>query len=464
MDEKHLGTAGASGIDGLFDLADRVVERARKAGADVAEASAREGSHLSVKVRLGEPELVEEAGSRSLGLRVMVGQQVAVTYTSDLSPSGCDRLVEDALELAKLSQPDPFAGPPDASLLSREEEHVDLDTFDPEVDRIDAAVALRLAIAAEKAARGADPRITNSEGATFGRATGASALVTSGGFRGRSRGSYVSLVVQPVADDEDGKKRSGHHWSAKRHLAELDRAEEVGVEAARRTLAKLGARKIDTQELPVVFDPDAARSILGLLASCVVGGSIWRRSSYLLDRLGTEVASDLVTIVDDPLIRRAPGSRPYDGEGLLSRQNVLVDRGTLRTYLLDSYSGRKLGMESTASASRGSSGGVGVSTTNLILKPGELTKDALLASTERALYVTDMMGFGFNAVTGDFSRGASGFLIENGERVHPVSEVTISLNLDEILRRIDAVADDLDLRSSTASPTFRVSRMTIAGR
>ncbi len=464
MGTQDRGSAGAAGTKELESLAERAVSRARSAGADVAEASAREGSHLSVKVRLGEPELVEEAGSRSLGLRVMVGKQVAVTYTSDLSDAGCERLVEDAIELAKLAQPDPFAGPPDPSLLSRPEEHVDLDTFDPEVDRIDAALALRLAVEAEKAARGADARITNSEGATFARATGSSVLVTSGGFRGASRGSYVSLVVTPVADDEGGKKRTGYHWSAKRHLAELDRPEEVGLEAARRTLAKLGARKIATQEMPVVFDPDSARSILGLLAGCVMGGAIWRRSSYLLDRVDTPVASDLVTIVDDPLIPRAPGSRAFDGEGLLSRKNVVVDKGVLKTYLLDTYSGRKLGLPSTASASRGSSGGVGPSTTNLVLEPGGITQKDLLAGTDKALYVTDMMGFGFNAVTGDFSRGASGFLLEKGERVHPVSEVTISLNLDEILKRIDAVADDLDLRSSTASPTIRVSRMTVAGK
>jgi PmbA protein len=449
--------------DELFSLAERVVERARARGADVAEATAREGSHLSAKVRLGEPELVEEAGSRSLGLRVMLGQQVAVTYTSDLTPAGAERLVEDALELARLSQPDPFAGPPDASLLSKESEHVDLDTFDPEVDRVDAAAALRVALDGERAARHHDRRITNSEGATFTRATGSSVLLTSGGFRGRSRGSYVSLVVHPVADDEGGKKRSGYHWSAKRHLDELDPAEEVGKEAARRTLAKLGAKKIATQEMPVVFDPDAARSILGLLAGCVLGSAVYRRSSYLLDRLDTKVASELVTVVDDPLIRRGPGSRPFDGEGLLSRKNVIVERGVLRTFLVDSYSGRKLDRPSTASASRGSSGGVGPSTSNLVLEPGTKTRDALLAETGTAFYVTDMMGFGFNAVTGDFSRGASGFLLEGAELTRPVSEVTISLNLDEILKRIDAVADDLDLRSSTASPTIRVSGMTVAG-
>jgi len=195
----------------------------------------------------------------------------------------------------------------------------------------------------------------------------------------------------------------------------------------------------------------------------VNGGAIWRRSSYLLDRLDTPVASELVTIVDDPLIPRAPGSRPFDGEGLLSRKNVVVDGGTLKTYLLDSYAARKLDMESTASASRGASGGVGPSTTNFVLQPGELSPEQV-RDVPKGLYVTEMMGFGFNAVTGDFSRGAAGFLIENGELTQPVAEVTISLNLDELLKRIDAVGDDLDLRTSTAAPTFRVSSMTVAGR
>lgn len=457
-------TAMANRIDTLLGLGEKVVERARKAGADVAEATVREGSHLSTKVRMREPELVEEAGSRALGLRVMVGQQVAVTYTSDLTDAGVARLVEDAIELARLSQPDPFAGPPDPSLLSKRDQHVDLELFDPTMSALDAAEAIRRAKAGEVASFEYDARIQNSEGATFSRAAGASVLVTSGGFRGGNEGTYASIVVRPVVDDEGGKKRSGSHWAAKRHLAELDDAAEVGREAARRTLAQLGAQKVQTQECPVVFDPDAGRSILGLLASCINGGSIWRRSSYLLDRVGTRVASELVRVVDDPLIPRAPGSRPFDGEGLLSRRNVIVEEGVLQTYLLDTYSARKLGLESTASASRGASGGVGASTTNFILEPGTMSPDELVKSTPRGLYVTEMMGFGFNGVTGDFSRGASGFWIENGEKTFPVSEVTISLNLDQILQRIDAIANDLDLRTSTATPTFRVSAMTLAGR
>jgi PmbA protein len=451
-------------INKLIELGTKVMERALKQGADVAEVGISEGAHLSVKVRMGEPELVEEAGSKSLGLRVMRGQQVAVTHTSDFTEAGLSRFIDDALELAQLSQPDPFAGPPDPSLLSRAQDHADLQLFDPAVNDMDAARAIEMAKRCEKAALGFDKRLTNSEGANVSRQAGASALVTSGGFRGGVRGTYTSISVHPVANDADGKMRSGYYWSARRFADQLEDAEAVGLEAARRTLQKLGSRKLDTQEVAVIFDPDAGRSILGLLASCINGGSIWRKSSYLLDREGQQVASSLVNVVDDPLIARGPGSRPFDGEGLISRRNSVVEEGILKSYILDTYSAKKLKKKSTGNASRGSSGGVGPSTTNLILQPGKQSVEQLLNSTERAFYVTDMMGFGFNAVTGDFSRGASGFWIERGERKFPVSEVTISLNLDEILKRIDGIADDLDLRTSICTPTFRVSGMTVAGK
>jgi PmbA protein len=243
----------------------------------------------------------------------------------------------------------------------------------------------------------------------------------------------------------------------------LEAPAEVGREAARRAVAKLGARPVATAEVPVIFDPDAARSILALLSGCVMGSAIWRKSSYLVQREGTRVATPLVTVIDDPLIPRAPGSRPFDGEGLASRRNVVVDRGVLQMFLCDSYSARKLGRESTASASRGSGAGVGPSTSNFILQPGSDSNEAIVRATRRGLYVTEMMGFGFNAVTGDFSRGASGFWIENGEMVYPVSEVTISLNADVLWQSIDAVGSDLDLRTSTAAPTIRVAKMTVAG-
>ncbi len=446
----------------LTDLANDLVRRALARGVDVAEVKARSGSELSVKVRLGEPDLVEEAGHRGVGMRVIKGGRVALTTTSDLTAAGLDRFVDDALELVEIAQEDPFAGPADPALLCKSP-HPDLDLFDPSSAAVDAASAIDRARRAERAARDVDVRITNSDGASFSRTSGCQALVLSGGFSAATLGSYSSLTVTPIADDADGKKRRGFYWSAKRHLADLLTPEEVGSEAARRTLRKLGARKVPTTSAPVVFDPDAARSILGLFAGCIMGGSIWKKASYLIGREGTKVASDLVTIADDPLIPRGPGSRPFDGEGLASRVNQVVDGGRLLTYLCDSYSARKLGRASTGSASRGASGAVGASTSNFVLRPTGEAAAAILRGTKRGLYVTEMMGYGFNAVTGDFSRGASGFWIEDGELAFPVSEVTISLPFDDLWQRIDAVGDDLDLRSATAAPTFRVSEMTIAG-
>jgi len=473
LNDPAIRTTASTGEDRdlaeLLAIADEVVRRASKGGADVAEVMARSGSELSARVRLGEPELVEEAGHRSLGMRVMKRAsaggafRVALTSTSDLTDEGIARFVEDALELVELSQEDPFAGPPDPSLLTKGP-WADLDLYDPECGTVDAAEAVRRATRAEEAARKFDPRITNSEGATFARTQGAAVMVTSGGFRGGYRGSYASLVVTPVADEPGSeKKRRGYHWTARRKLAALDDEVAVGEEAARRTLRKLGARKVPTGEVPVVFDPDAGRSILGLVASCANAGAIYRRSSYLLDRDGTQVASDLVDIYDDPLIPGAPGSRPFDGEGLSAQRLTLVEKGVLKTYLVDTYTGRKLSRPSTHSASRGGSGGVGPSTSNLILRPGKTPAKDVVKQTKRGLYVTEMMGFGFNAVTGDFSRGAGGFWIEDGELAFPVSEVTISLNLDEILKRIDMLGDDLDLRTSVAAPTFRVSGMIVGG-
>lgn len=445
----------------LTDLAGRVVELAKKAGADVAEASARSGWELSAKVRLGEVELVEEAGTRGVSLRVMKGQAVALTATSDLTDAGVERCVADALMLAELSEPDPYAGPADPALLAAPP-YPELELYDPAVEGVDADEAIARAQKGERAALDFDKRLELSEGATFSRTASTSALVLSSGFSGAVRGSYAALVVSPVVEDEGGKRRRGHYWTARRHLAELDSEASVGEEAARRTLAKLGARKVPTCEVPVVFDPDVARSLVGTLAGCILGGTIWRKSSYLVERERTEVASDLVTIIDDPLIVRAPGSRPFDGEGVRSRRNEVVKNGVLQTFLLDSYAARKLGRETTASAGRGG-GSVSSTTTNFVLQPGQQTRDQIIASTKRGLYVTDMMGFGFNAITGDYSRGATGFWIEDGKLAYPVSEITVSSNLDAMLKGIDAVGDDLDLKTSTAAPTLRVRSMTIAG-
>src|SRR6478609_2904861 len=445
----------------LLKLAAEVVERARRAGADVAEASARGGSDLSTRVRLGKPELVEEAGHHSISLRVIRADRVALTSTSDLSARGIERCVADALMLAELSEPDPFAGPADPSLLAKPP-FPELDLFDEGLFKIDADRAIEQASIAEQAAFDFDPRIKLSEGATFSRSNSTSAIVLSSGFQAALRGSYASLTVAPVVEDEGGKKRRGHYWSATRHQSELEDPVFVGQEAARRTLAKLNPRKVPTQETTVIFDTDVSRSIIGAFIGCILGGAVWRKSSYLVSREGTEVASSGVTLIDDPLIPRAPGSRPFDGEGLPSRKNLVVERGTLKGFLLDSYSARKLGRESTGSAGR-SGGSIGASTSNFILAAGTTPAADIVKTTARGLYVTELMGFGFNPVTGDFSRGAAGFWIENGELAFPVSEITISSTLDAMLKSIDAVGDDLVLKTSTASPTLRVSGMTISG-
>jgi PmbA protein len=305
--------------------------------------------------------------------------------------------------------------------------------------------------------------LNNSEGATFGRSVGKSAMVLSNGFVGTKRGSSVSLVATPVADDSDGKKRRGYYYSVARFLEDLEAPAEIGREAAKRAVAQLGARSVPTCEASVVFSPDAARAIVSAFAGCILGGALWRRSSYLVGREGSQVAADCVTLIDDPTLRRGLGSRAFDGEGLACRQLTVVDRGIYQTPLLDCLSARKLGRESTASASRHGAS-LSASTSNLVLLPGNGTEAALIGDTSRGLYVTDMMGFGFNAITGDFSRGASGFWIENGKFVHPVSEVTISSNLDAMLKAIDAIGEAPRPRSSLVVPAFRVTQMTIAGK
>ena len=304
--------------------------------------------------------------------------------------------------------------------------------------------------------------MTNSDGAVFGRTVGASAFATSAGFSGSVRGTHVSLAVEPLCDDADGKKRNGSYWTASRFAAR----------AGGRRGGRPRGRAPHGREAGRAQDPDgrgtgdlfadAARGLLGQLAGVMSGGAIWRRSSYLAGREGTAIASPLVEIVDDPLLRRGPGSRPFDGEGLASRTNVLVSEGLLRTYLCDVYAARKLGRRSTGSASRGIGGSPHVGVTNLILRAGR-TPAADLEKIDRALYVTDLMGFGFNAVTGDYSQGAGGFWIERGERAYPVTEITVSANFDALWKGIDAVGDDLDTRSSVQCPSFRVANMMIAG-
>ncbi len=444
----------------LCEVATRVAELCKKKGADDAEVLVRDGSELTAKVRLGKPELLQEAGSRAVGLRLFADLRSAVTYTSDLRPEALERWVEDAVALAKISEPDELNTLPDGGFAT---EMPDLDLYDPACEALQASDGLRVAIAAEEAAMAADPRITNSQGASWSRVLGGSAFANTAGFVGGVRGSYVSFSVEPVCDEPDGKKRNGSWWTGSRFLSALDSPEAVGLEAARRTVRQLGSKKIDTGDRQIIFDAEVARSLVSMVFGVANGSSFYRKSTYLLDREGSEVASKLVTIKDDPHMLRGPGSKPFDGDGLPTRQNVIIREGVLDTVLCDTYTARKLGRASTGSAGRGVGGSPGPTSSNLYLVAGTEDAEQIIASSEGALYVTSMMGFGFNSVTGDFSRGAAGFLIEDGKLGRPVSEVTISSNLDTMLKGIDRVGNDLVFRSSVSSPTLRIANMTVAG-
>ena len=447
-------------MQALADLAQHAVERLRALGADHCEVGVASGRELEVSVRNEAPELVKEALSSGMSVRVICGERVATSSTTDLDPDALEGFFCRVLEMARLSEPDPLALPPDPRDLARRFRALDL--FDPRTDRIDAAAALRRAQRAERAARRHDRRITASEGASFGRSSAISALATSGGFLGTAAGTYQSLAVQAIAADEGGKKRSGVYWTGARFVEDLEPPVAVGREAARRALRFLGARKIETARLPVVFDREAARSLVGLVASCVLGDAVYRGRSFLAGKLGEQVAPSFVTIVDDPHLPRAPGSRAYDGEGRATRKNVVIRNGVLETFLLDTYAARKLGQTPTASAAGG--GAIPHATTsNFFLRKGRKKPASLLRGIDRGLYVVRMMGFGFDPVTGNFSRGAEGFLIEEGACTVPVGEITISRNLGEILADIEAVANDLDHRTAIASPSVRVAEMTVAG-
>lgn len=444
----------------LKDIAAKVTQIVKSKGADAAEVMISDGNELTAKIRLGEPELIQEAGSRAIGLRVFVDHKSAITYSSDMRSEALESWAQDTVDLAKIAEPDEFNTLPDGGFATS---FPALELYDPQCETMDATAAMAFAKAGEKAALDSDSRISNSDGATWSRIVGGIAFANSEGFLGGYGGTYVSFSVAPVCDEPDGKKRNGSWWTASRYLKELESAESVGIEAARRALAKLGSKKISTGPRAIIFSPEVGRSILSTLIGVANGSSFYRKSSYLLDREGTLVASDLVTIDDDPLILKGPGSKPFDGDGLPTRKNRIVNAGVLETVICDTYTARKLGRESTGSASRGVGGGPGPSTSNLFMHAGKDSPEDIIAASEGAFYVTSMMGFGFNAVTGDFSRGASGFLIENGALGQPVSEVTISANFDDILKGIDMVGNDLEFRSSVSCPSFRIKSMTVAG-
>ena len=457
--------AGPDTLD-LESLTADVVSLALKAGASDAESVVREGDEFSVNVRMGQVETLKESGSRGLGLRVFLGTKSASSSTSDLTPDGIRQLVDGAIALAKFTEEDPFTGLPETAEFGSLPQ--DLHLYYDDVYSLDNKERIEWARRCEAAALAADPRITNSDGGSFDAATGHKVMANSRGFLGSYRTSYAGVSAAPLAMDANGHMQRDGWWSSARRLADLESPEAIGKEAARRTLRRLGARKVPTQRVPIVFAPEVARSLIGSLFEAASGDSIWRHASFLAGKLGAQIAASTLTVIDDnfmllPNGAGAFGSSPFDGEGLPSLRTVVLQNGVLATYLLNTYSARKLGLKSTHNASRGLAGTPGIGCGNLYLEPGELSQQEIIAQAHTGLFVTSLMGFGTNIVTGDYSRGATGLWIENGQLTHAVEEVTIAGNLADMLMNITAIGNDLVFRGSVASPTLRIDGMTIAG-
>ncbi len=435
----------------------------RRAGASAADAVLVSGEMLEARVRASEIEFVKQARDKTLGLRAFVegksGLRTALTSTSDLSPDIVERMAEETVALATATSEDPMAGLPDGGFAS---DVPDLDLFEPTDRPVEVDGRIAAARSAEDAARAVDERIVNSEGTQVSASFSHVAYANTAGFLGEYESAYHSMYSEPIAR-ANGSMQRDYWMTVGRRLGDLEEPASVGRHAAERALRRLGAKAVATCEVPVIFDALTAPSLLRQLAQCTNGYSVYRGTSFLAGKLGETIASDAVTIIDDGRLPGRLGSKPFDAEGQPTRRNVIVERGKLETYLLDSYSARKLELVSTGSAARGPGSGPTASTTNLWLEPGSLTEDEIIASTDKGLLVTELIGFGFNPVTGDYSRGAAGLWIENGEITGPVDEITIAGNFADMLTGIDAVGRELRWFGAVASPPLRIARMTVGG-
>ena len=445
-----------------LELAAQLLELARRAGAQQADAVAAASTNSSTEVRMQKVEKVAEAASRSVGLRVIVDGRQAVVSTSDVTDAALAETAQTAMELARVSEPDPHAGLPDPSEQTRQP--AELALFDEAIPLLEGDERARRALACEQAALDASPQIGNSGGATFSTRVSAFALADTNGFAGQYRGASASLYVEVMAQEDDGRLRNAGWFTAARQLHRLEDETSVGREAAARALRQLGAAKGDTWEAPVVWEPRMAAGLAGIVAQAASGEALYRGATFLAGREGEQVASPLLSIEDDPTLPGQLGSRPFDGEGVTTRRNPLLEAGVFRGFLFDCYNARRLNAATTGSAVRDVGGLPAIGSGNLVIAAGETPADEIIADVEDGLYLTTLMGFGINLTTGDFSRGAAGIRIRNGQLAEPISEINISGNLQNMLQNIDAVGDDPQWFAQTAAPTIRMSRMTISGQ
>jgi PmbA protein len=452
MADNEVSTAAAYAIDLLQDL----IARARRAGADAADAILFEGTSLSHARRLGKTEKLERSEGQDLGLRVFIGRQQAVASSSDRSPAALAELVERAVAMARAVPEDPFCGIADPAEIARDWPRLDmLDREEPA-----AEVLIERARAAEEAAL-AVAGVTNSEGAEAGWGRSMAALVASNGFAGCYSGSSHGISASVIAGAGTAMERD-YDFATAVHAGDLRDPAEIGRSAGERAVKRLGGRKMPTGKYPVVFDPRIARGFISHLLGAISGPSIARGTSFLKDRLGQRVFPEAITIIDDPHRSRGLRSKPFDGEGIANRRRALIDKGVLTTWLLDLRSARQLGLHTTGHAARGTASPPAPAATNVWIEKGALSPAVLMADIKSGFYVTEMMGMGVNGVTGDYSRGAAGFWIENGAIAHPVSEMTVAGNLKDMFLRLVA-ADDLVFRAGADAPTLRIDDLTVAG-
>ena len=437
-----------------------LLQEAGSRGATGGDALLVDSTSFDAQVRLGDVETIQNSHQKRLGLRLFFGQRSATTSTSDFSPASLRQLLDDTCVLAQAMAADEHAGLPDPDEVATT--LPDLELCDDSLQQLPPSERIAMAREAEQAALNYDSRITNSEGGSYDSSQGEVTYVNSQGFAGRYRASLASMSVSSIASDENGMQ-SGSWFTAGRRLDSLEAPETLGREAARRTLQRLGASRVATQKVPVVFEASVAAGLINHLFSAVSGSAIYRAASFLTDCIGERIAPDTVAVYDDGTLPGAPGSKPFDGEGLPTRRTAVVENGVLLTYLLDTYTGRKLGMRSTGNAARSAGDAPSVSPTNFFLVPGETTPEEIIASVPSGLYVTSLIGFGVNPVTGDYSRGASGVWIEGGELTFPVEEITIAGNLRQMLADIEMIGNDLDRRRRVMAPTLKIREMTIAG-
>ena len=439
-----------------LDLLHDLIGRARRAGADAADAVFFEGVSLSHGRRLGKTEKLERSEGHDLGLRVFIGRQQAVVSSSDRSPNALSELVERAVEMARTVPEDPFCGIADPAEITRD--WPALEMSDPEEPS--AELLIERARAAEEAAL-AVAGVTNSEGAEAGWGRSTVALAASNGFAGSYSGTSHGVSASVIGGQGTAMERDYDYASAV-YAADLRDPAEIGKSAGERTVKRLGAKKMPTCRCPVVFDPRVARGVISHLLGAISGPAIARGTSFLKDKLGERIFPEGITIIDDPHRRRGLRSKPFDGEGLPNRRRAIIDKGMLTTWLLDLRSARQLSLKSTGHAARGTSSPPGPSPTNVWIEPGALSPQALIADIESGFYVTEMMGMGVNGVTGDYSRGAAGFWIDKGEITFPVSEMTVAGNLKDMFARLVA-ADDLEFKAGMDAPTLRIDDLTVAG-